>query len=73
MLKGHLGASFLSGPMCAEGMGCGLYGYCKWASRSVLKDFTEGALIISASSLFQNWTARMVKAYWRRRVQHRSL
>ncbi len=37
---------------------------CQWASRSVLKDFTEDALTISVSSLFQNGTARMVKEYW---------
>ncbi len=43
----------------------------QWASRSVLKDFTEDALTISADSLFQNGTARIVKAKWRRRVQHR--
>ncbi len=41
---------------------------CQWASRSVMKDFTEEALIISASSLFQNGTARIAKANWRRRV-----
>ncbi len=29
---------------------------CQWASRSVLKDFTVGALTISAGSLFQNKT-----------------
>ncbi len=39
------------------------------ASRSALKDFTEDALTIAAGSLFKNWTARMVKANWRRRVQ----
>ncbi len=39
------------------------------AFRSVLDDFTGEALIILASSLFQNGTARMLKAYWRRRVQ----
>ncbi len=38
------------------------------ASRSALKDFTDDALTISAGSLFQNGTARMVKANWRRRV-----
>ncbi len=43
---------------------------CQWASRNVLKDFTEDALAISAGSLFQNGTARMVKKNWRRRVQH---
>ncbi len=39
---------------------------CQWASRSVLKDFAEDALTISAGSLFQNGTARIVKAKWRR-------
>ncbi len=41
------------------------------ASRGVLKDFTEDALTVSAGSLFQNGTARIVKANWRRRLQHR--
>ncbi len=50
------GASFFLWVMCAE--------------ESVLKDFTDDALIISAGSFFQNGTARMPKAYWRRRVQH---
>ncbi len=36
---------------------------CQWVSRSVLKDFTEDALTISAGSLFQNGTARIVKAH----------
>ncbi len=44
---------------------------CQWASRSALKDFTEDALTISAGNLFQNGTARMVKANYRRRAQHR--
>ncbi len=44
---------------------------CQRASRSALKDFTDDALTISAGSLFQNGTAQMVKANWRRRVQHR--
>ncbi len=44
---------------------------CQRASRSALKDFTDDALTISAGSLFQNETARMVKANWRRRVKHR--
>ncbi len=44
---------------------------CQWASRGALIDFTEDALTISAGTLFQNVTARMVKANWRRRVQHR--
>ncbi len=43
----------------------------QWASRSVLKDFTEEALTISAGSLFQNGAARIGKANWRRCVQHR--
>ncbi len=30
---------------------------CQWASRSVLKNFTEDALTIAAGSLFQNGTA----------------
>ncbi len=37
---------------------------CQLASRRVLKDFTEDALTISAGSLFQNGTARMMKTYW---------
>ncbi len=44
---------------------------CQWASRIVLTDFTEDALIISAGSLFQNGAALVVKANRRRRVQHR--
>ncbi len=39
---------------------------CQRASRGTLKDFTEDALKISAGSLFQNGTARMVKANWRK-------
>ncbi len=39
---------------------------CQRASRSALKDFTDDALTISADSLFQNGTVRMVKANWRR-------
>ncbi len=35
----------------------------QWASRSILKDFTEDALTISAGSLFQNQ-----RPEWRRRV-----
>ncbi len=35
---------------------------CQRASRSALKDFTDDALTISAGSLLQNGTARMVKA-----------
>ncbi len=41
---------------------------CQWASRSVLKDFTEDALTILADSLFQNGATRFVKANLRRRV-----
>ncbi len=44
---------------------------CQRAYRSALKDFTDDALTISAGSLFQNGSARMVKANWRWRVQHR--
>ncbi len=73
--KGNLDVSFLRGAMCAERMGCGWSWVmcasgnrdCQLASRSVLKDFTEDALTISAGNLFQNGTARMAKAYWRRR------
>ncbi len=43
---------------------------CQWASRSVLKDYTGNALTTLAGSLFQNGTARMVKANWQLRVQH---
>ncbi len=43
---------------------------CQRASRSALKDFTEDALTILAGNLFRNGTARIVKANWRRRVQH---
>ncbi len=32
---------------------------CHWEPRSVLKDFAEDALTISAGSLFQNRTARI--------------
>ncbi len=35
---------------------------CQRASRSALKNFADDALTISAGSLFQNGTARMVKA-----------
>ncbi len=41
---------------------------CQRASSSALKDFTDDALTISAGSLFQNGTARMVRANWRRNV-----
>ncbi len=43
---------------------------CQLASRGILKDFTDDVLTISAGSLFQNGTPRMLKAYWRQRVQH---
>ncbi len=43
---------------------------CPLASSSVLKDFTDDALTISAGSLFQNETARMLKAYWLQWAQH---
>ncbi len=42
---------------------------CHWASRSVLKDFTEDALTISPGSLFQNGSVRIVKANWRLQFQ----
>ncbi len=55
--------------------GDGLYGYFweqgrHWASKSFLKDFAEDALTISAGSLFHNGPDWMLKACWRRRVQH---
>ncbi len=70
--KGHERVSFCVGRcvlrewVVGEG---GLDGYlgeqdCRRASRSALKDFTDDALTISAGSLFQNRTARMVKANW---------
>ncbi len=34
------------------------------ASGGVFNNFTGGALSISACSLFQNGTARMLNAYW---------
>ncbi len=43
-------------------MGTSGNGQCQWASRSVLKDFPEDALTISAGSLFRNGTVRIVKA-----------
>ncbi len=36
--------------------------------RILLNDFNDDALTISADSSFQNGTARMLKAYWRRWV-----
>ncbi len=41
---------------------------CQLMSRSILKDFTDEALTISAGYLFQNGTAGTLKAYWRRRI-----
>ncbi len=35
---------------------------CQWASRSVLKDFIEGAVTISVGSLFQNGTGELATA-----------
>ncbi len=35
---------------------------CQRASRSALKDFADDAFSISAGNLFQNGSARMVKA-----------
>ncbi len=64
-----MGVSFLSEPMCAgvngfreESLGyMGALGNrdCELASRSVLKDFTDDPLTISASILFQNGTAQI--------------
>ncbi len=39
-------------------MGALSYTDCQLASRSVLKDFTDVKMTISAGSLFQNGTAR---------------
>ncbi len=64
--KGQLGVSFDAGRCVLRewvARGGGLDGYF-WASRGVLKDFTEDALTILAGSLFQNGTARIVKANW---------
>ncbi len=36
-------------------------------SRRALSDFTDDALTISAVILFQKGTARLLKAYWRRK------
>ncbi len=38
--------------------------------RSVLKDFSDDAFPTSVSNLFLNGTTRMLKPYWRWRVQH---
>ncbi len=43
----------------------------QWASSSDTKGFTKEALTILSGSLFQNRTGRIVKANWRRSVQHR--
>ncbi len=43
---------------------------CQWACRSVLRDFAEDVVSISAFTLFPNGAARMVKANSRRGVQH---
>ncbi len=78
--EGHLGVSFLRGSMCTREwvvgeevgkMGASGNRDCQWTSRSVLKDFTEEALIIAAGDLFQNGKAQIVKAKWPRRIQHR--
>ncbi len=52
--------------------GGGLYVYFSEERLPVCiqKDLTDDALTISAVSLLQNGTARMLKACWRRRVQH---
>ncbi len=52
--------------------GGGLYGYfgeqgLPAGIQECLERFQDDALTISAGSLFQNGTARMVKANWRRR------
>ncbi len=36
----------------------------KLASKSILKDFTDDALTISATSLFQKGTGRTLNAFW---------
>ncbi len=43
--------------------------YMDTLGNRALKDFTDDALTVSVGSLFQKGTARMLKAYWRRRVQ----
>ncbi len=71
--KSHLGGSFLRLQMCTEGNELleevGKMGTS--GNRNALKDFTDDALTISAGSLFDDATARVVKANWQRRVQHR--
>ncbi len=62
----YVGQCVLKGLLWDEVVHMGTSGNrdCQWASRSVLKDFTEDAMIISASSLFRRWTAGLLKAYW---------
>ncbi len=69
--KSCLGVSFFYVGQCVlwEWVvgGGGLYGL---VSRTVVNEFTEDALTIAADILFQNATALMVKAYWRRWAKH---
>ncbi len=44
--------------------------YCKWASRRLLKGFTEEALTVTVGIVFHCRTAKMVKANKRRLEQH---
>ncbi len=69
-MKGSCGCEFLSREWAIEGSGS--YGHFREQEQpvSVLNDFTDDALTISAGSLFQNGTVRVLKAYWRRRVKH---
>ncbi len=74
--KGHLGVRLLRVLREWDVRGGGLDGYFVEQGLPVgiqecLERFPEEALTISAGSLFQNETARIVKANWRRRVQHR--
>ncbi len=39
-------------------------------SQMASNDFTDDTPTISAGSLFQNGTDRMLNAYWQRRVKH---
>ncbi len=68
--KRHFGCeSFKRVNVCRGNGLCEKVGYmvtsgsrdCELESRSALKDFTKGALTISAGNLFQNGTARMLK------------
>ncbi len=59
MWKGSCGCEILSGVM----------GWIK-DSQITSNDFTDDTPTISAGSLFQNGTDRMLNAYWRRRVKH---